>query len=62
MKALYFLIIVLNFLIVQVNAQWVHQSSGIEKRLLILHFLNENEGWAGGYDGTILKTTNGGNT
>ncbi len=62
MKALYFLIIVLNFLVVQVNAQLVHQSSGTEKRLLTLHFLNENEGWAGGNDGTILKTVNGGNT
>ena len=60
MKAIYFLIIVLNFLVVQVNAQWVHQSSGTEKAFHNLHFLNENLGWACGYDGTIVKTTNGG--
>ena len=44
-----------------INAQWIHQTSGTEKRLLTLQLLNENEGWAGGYDGTILKTINGGN-
>lgn len=44
-----------------IYAQWIHQTSNTDKMLLTVHFLNENEGWAGGHDGTILKTTNGGN-
>jgi photosystem II stability/assembly factor-like uncharacterized protein len=60
MKALIFLTVVLNFFVVQINGQWVHQSSGTDKTFHNLHFLNENLGWACGYDGTIVKTTNGG--
>ncbi len=41
-------------------AQWTHQNSGTDKTFHNLHFLNENLGWACGYDGTIVKTTNGG--
>lgn len=60
MKALYFLIIVLNFLVVQVNAQWVEQNSGTDQRLKYCYFLNAEQGWAAGHDGTILKTIDGG--
>jgi photosystem II stability/assembly factor-like uncharacterized protein len=51
------LLIVINFSTI---AQWTHQNSGTDKRFLNLHFLNEYLGWACGYDGTIVKTTNGG--
>lgn len=64
MKSLFhfFVVAILAFLffVNTINAQWMQQTSGSDKRLLTLHFINENVGWAGGYDGTILKTTNGG--
>ena len=41
-------------------SQWIHQNSNSTRRLLTIYFLNQNMGWAGGNDGSILKTTNGG--
>lgn len=41
-------------------SQWIPQNSNSPRRLLTIYFLNENFGWAGGNDGSILKTTNGG--
>ena len=42
------------------TAQWIQQTSGTEKLLATVYFLNENTGWTAGMDGTILKTTNAG--
>ena len=41
-------------------SQWIPQNSNSNQRLLTTFFLNENLGWAGGNEGCILKTTNGG--
>jgi photosystem II stability/assembly factor-like uncharacterized protein len=43
-----------------IYSQWSQQHSGANNRLLTCFFLNENVGWAAGYNGTILKTTDGG--
>jgi photosystem II stability/assembly factor-like uncharacterized protein len=40
--------------------QWVQQNSGTTETLHNLYFLNENLGWVCGFEGTILKTTDGG--
>lgn len=45
---------------ISANAQWVVQNSNTNQRLLTIYFLNENLGWAGGDEGCILKTTDGG--
>ena len=41
-------------------SQWIPQNSNTNQRLLATFFLNENLGWAGGNEGCILKTTDGG--
>ncbi len=41
-------------------SQWIPQNSNTNQRLLTTFFLNENLGWAGGNEGCILKTTDGG--
>ena len=41
-------------------SQWIPQNSNTTQRLMTVFFLNENIGWAGGNEGCILKTTNGG--
>ena len=43
-----------------IYSQWIQQNSGTTNRFLNCFFLNENDGWAAGYDGTIMKTSNGG--
>ncbi len=59
---IYFLrLFCLIFLLSSISfSQWVPQNSNSPRRLLTVYFLNENQGWAGGNDGSILKTTNGG--
>ncbi len=42
------------------TAQWIQQTSGTDKLLGTVHFMNETTGWTAGMDGTILKTTDGG--
>lgn len=42
------------------NSQWISQNSNTNQRLLTCFFLNENLGWAGGNEGCVLKTTDGG--
>jgi len=37
-----------------------HYTGGTDKILKSLFFLNENEGWVGGYDGKLLHTSNAG--
>lgn len=41
-------------------SQWIPQNSNTGQRLLTSFFLNENLGWAGGNEGCIMKTTDGG--
>ena len=44
------------------GASWIvtHFAGGSSKILKSLSFTDESNGWAGGYDGTLLHTTNGG--
>ncbi len=39
---------------------WVNQLSGTTDDLLCIDFVNSNNGWACGWNGTVLKTTDGG--
>lgn len=43
------------------NCQWVQQNSGTTQHLYDLNFINIQTGWVCGNNGTLLKTTNGGN-
>lgn len=42
------------------SAQWNAQTSGTDKDLWDVYMVNADRGWAVGYDGTILTTSNGG--
>jgi len=42
-------------------SQWIVQNSGVSVNLYDVKFLNRYTGWAVGENGTVLKTTNGGN-
>jgi len=56
-------ILVLLFLVpLNLFAQqgWVQQTSGTSNNLCCVQFLNATTGFAGGYGGVLLKTTNGG--
>ena len=53
----FFLSILFSF---QLSSQWIQQNSGTSQRLQTIFFLNSNEGWVAGSDGTILKTVDGG--
>ncbi len=39
---------------------WSAQNSGISNYMYSIHFINENLGFCAGFDGIILRTTNGG--
>ena len=52
--------VVLLLLSCEAEAQWSTQVSGTANNLRGVHFINANEGWAVGFAGTILHTTNGG--
>lgn len=54
-----FLLILLNTIS---TAQWIPQNSSTNQRLLTNFFLDENKGWAGGNEGCIIRTTDGGNS
>lgn len=47
-------------LIPSVSGQWTAQTSGTTKDLMDAYMVSATHGWAVGYDGTILATTNGG--
>ena len=58
-KTIFLFLVLLSL---NLNAQsWVNQTSGTANGLREVFFINSNEGWAVGYSGTLLKTTNGGN-
>lgn len=40
--------------------KWVTQTSGVAQRLHCVDAVSDQIGWAGGDDGTVLRTTNGG--
>jgi photosystem II stability/assembly factor-like uncharacterized protein len=42
------------------STHWIEQNSGVTGQLRDIFFLNANEGWICGVNGTILHTTNGG--
>jgi photosystem II stability/assembly factor-like uncharacterized protein len=48
------------FLTLQIQSQWVTNSSGVSVNLKQVIFYNQNTGWVVGDGGTILKTTNAG--
>jgi len=54
------LILLIHLIFLNVNAQWIQQSSGVNAGLFNVKFLNRYTGWSVGA-GVILKTTNGGN-
>ena len=61
MKKKYILIIILCLVNLQaLFSQWVGQSSGTTSNLYSVYFLNDYTGWAVGYHGKMLKTTNSG--
>ena len=62
MKNLILLFVVIPLLQLTILAQegWFVQTSGTVYNLHSVHFADENTGWAVGDNGTILKTTNGG--
>ena len=64
-KKLLYVIIVLTLFpfleIPNVIAQWIPQESGTSFNLWSIHFANDNTGFCVGDNGTIQKTTNGGN-
>ncbi|MBK7230087.1 MAG: T9SS type A sorting domain-containing protein [Ignavibacteriales bacterium] len=60
MKYLIKLILLTNLFSIAAFPQWIPQNSNTSQRLLTTFFLNEDIGWAGGNEGCIIKTTNGG--
>jgi len=62
MKNLILFLAVIPILQLKLFAQegWFEQTSGTTYSLHSVHFADENVGWAVGDNGTILKTTNGG--
>jgi len=54
------LFIIFPFTLLTANAQWIQQVSGTTDQLLRVKFLNRYTGWTCGYNGRMLKTTNGG--
>lgn len=39
---------------------WFNQTSSVSEILMSVNFVNNTTGWIVGYNGVILKTTNGG--
>ena len=60
MKYLAWIFLLTNLFFNTAFPQWIPQNSNTNQRLLTTFFLNENLGWAGGNEGCIIKTTNGG--
>ena len=56
------LLIALLSLSVSAQSNWYAQNSGVNRELTGVYFVDENTGWICGWTGTILHTTNGGQT
>jgi photosystem II stability/assembly factor-like uncharacterized protein len=52
--------LVMLLLCSEAQAQWSSQTSGTANNLRGVHFISDNVGWAVGFSGTILNTTDGG--
>ena len=52
--------LVIFILSINVSAQWYQQNSGTTANLNAVTFVDTNNGFAVGWNGIILKTTNGG--
>lgn len=61
MKKIISAILIIHFSLIICNAQWHFQNSGTAFPLYDIKFVNNNTGWSCGDNGTIIKTTNGGN-
>jgi len=55
------ILVIILFAFIELNAQWIKQTSGIFHDLYSVYFTDPSTGWAVGAYGTIIKTTNGGN-
>jgi len=60
MKKIVIILLFYHFFSTTVNSQWVQQVSGTTDQLLRVKFINRYTGWTCGYNGRMLKTTNGG--
>lgn len=60
MKKVIITLIILHFYVLISNAQWIQQNSGTTNQLLKVKFVNRYTGWTCGYNGIMIKTTNGG--
>lgn len=60
-KKQFTLLFIFTFLTISyTHAQWIQQTSGVSDDLRDMSFINQNTGWIVGENGSILKTTNGG--
>ena len=59
-KHIIFLIVTMSINLAFAQINWHSQTSNINQSLRSVYFLDENLGWAVGFNGTILHTTNGG--
>jgi len=62
MKKLNFVFVLFFMLGITAKAQWTLQTSGVTQDLYSIFFVDENTGWACGWNGKIVSTTNGGAT
>lgn len=56
------LLMAVSFLMVKAGAQWTKIPSGTSRSLNDLHFVHAHTGYCVGDSGTVLKTTDGGNS
>jgi len=61
MKKYFITICTLILFSVPIDAQWYKQQSNTIQQLYAVLFVDQNNGWAVGDEGTILQTTDGGN-
>ncbi|MCH7516832.1 MAG: hypothetical protein IIB08_06895, partial [Bacteroidetes bacterium] len=62
MRILSFLLVLFSLFYSTSFSQWVEQSSGTTEQLDGVSFTDSDNGTAVGYNGTILRTTDGGTT
>lgn len=60
-KYLYFILAVLTA-VCSAQAQWTDLNSGVTNDLNDVFFIDDNNGWAVGRQGTVIRTTNGGSS
>jgi len=53
-------LVFINIAFLSIFPQWEQQNSSSNNRLLTCFFLDTNTGWAAGYDGSLLETSDGG--